>query len=424
MKNTRQIRPSFQANSLALSLTLGIAVSVASISQAHAFLVDNSNQKTIYIGNGQNLQAVQVNPIPAPAATTNVQVTQHPIQQQPTQTYATNAQAVQPVYNQAQYVPVEQYQQTQQAYQQYQQAQTQYQQPTYAQQPQYQQPTYAQPTYTQPTYTQPSTNYSDSYYGNALNQLDINTSSAAVMVFDMSTGQPLYQKNINATRSIASVTKMMTAMVVLDSGQDMRETLTISSNDLVGAKQASTRLRAGDQMDRSATMLMMLMKSENPAAKALATNYPGGFNAFIAAMNAKAQSLGMHSTRFADSSGLNPRNVSSASDLTIMMREIATNPRYQTIRNFSTTASHDFGIYNANSGGYRTYSAANTSRVVRAGSYPLGASKTGFIREAGYCVVMEAHLNGRPVTIVQLGAGSSDSRWSDANRILAHLSMR
>ena len=216
---------------------------------------------------------------------------------------------------------------------------------------------------------------------------------------------------------------MMTAMVVLDSAEDMQSELIISGGDLVGAKSASTRLQAGDRLSRSEMMLLMLMKSENPAAKALATNYFGGYSGFIAAMNQKAQSLGMRNTSFADASGLDPRNRSSASDLLIMMKEIATNPRYQTIRNFSSTPNYDFYISNYNKGS-RTYSASSTNRFVRSGAYNILASKTGYIREAGYCVVMQTAVNNRPAIIVLLGAGNSEHRWKDAENILTQMAYR
>lgn len=254
-------------------------------------------------------------------------------------------------------------------------------------------------------------------------QLAVTTNSSAVAVVDLQTGNLIYSKNIDATRSIASISKVMTAMVILDAGLDMREEITIIASDLVGAKKASTNLRAGDRLSRSEFTLMMLMKSENPAAKALARTYPGGYDAFIAAMNAKAASLGMYQTRFADSSGLDPRNVSSANDLIKMMKAVNADPRYQLVRTFSTAPNYDFYIANYNTGN-RTYKANNTSMLVRSGEHPIGVSKTGFIREAGYCVVMETHVNNKPAVIVLLGAGASQTRWNDARNILTELAYR
>lgn len=290
-----------------------------------------------------------------------------------------------------------------------------------------------QTTYTAPTYTTPATPVTPATIMNTVNannynapvfdQLAISTNSSAVAVLDLQSGDLIYSKNIDATRSIASVTKVMTAMVILDAGLDMREDITIIPSDLVGAKKASTNLRAGDRLSRSEFTLMMLMKSENPAAKALARTYPGGYNAFIRAMNDKAASLGMYQTSFSDSSGLDPRNVASANDLVKMMKAVSEEGRYQLIRNFSTAPSYDFYITNFNSGN-RTYKANNTSRLVRSGGHPIGVSKTGFIREAGYCVVMETHVNNKPAVIVLLGANASQSRWNDAENILTELAYR
>lgn len=290
-----------------------------------------------------------------------------------------------------------------------------------------------QTTYNAPTYTAPAipvapatiinTVNANNYNAPVFDQLAISTNSSAVAVLDLQSGDLIYSKNIDATRSIASVTKVMTAMVILDAGLDMREDITIIPSDLVGAKKASTNLRAGDRLSRSEFTLMMLMKSENPAAKALARTYPGGYNAFIRAMNAKAASLGMYQTSFSDSSGLDPRNVASANDLVKMMKAVSEEGRYQLIRNFSTAPSYDFYITNFNSGN-RTYKANNTSRLVRSGGHPIGVSKTGFIREAGYCVVMETHVNNKPAVIVLLGANASQSRWNDAENILTELAYR
>ncbi|WII96219.1 serine hydrolase [Moraxella haemolytica] len=273
------------------------------------------------------------------------------------------------------------------------------------------------PTTTTPTYALSHQN------APLFDQLAVSTNSSAVAVLDLESGNLIYSKNIDDTRSIASISKVMTVMVILDAGLDMREEITLIPSDLVGAKKATTNLRAGDTLSRSEFALMTLMKSENPAAKALARTYPGGYDAFIDAMNAKAKSLGMYKTRFSDSSGLDPRNVSSANDLVKMMKAVSQDSRYQLLRNFSTAPSYDFYIVNHNLGN-RTYKANNTSRLVRSGSHPIGVSKTGFIREAGYCVVMETHVNNKPAVIVLLGANASQSRWSDAENILTQLAYR
>ena len=356
------------------ALSMSVSALLISVS-AQAFVTDTSNQKTILIGRGgaENMSQMQVTQVRS--------VT-------PSRAHA---------QNQAQY---------QNPYQANQQSGTL--------------------TQEYSTTIVPSGSHSYAQYGNNYNsfdQLAVTTNSAAVVVFDPQTGQSLFEKNIDATRSIASITKVMTAMVVIDAGLDMRDEIVLIDSDLRGAKTASTNLKAGDRLNRSEFMLMMLMKSENPAAKTLARNYPGGYDAFIAAMNQKAQSLGMYSTRFSDASGLDPRNVSSAKDLVKMMQVVGSDPRYQTIRNFSTARNYDFYINNY-SFGSRVYKAANTSSLVRDGYYPITASKTGFIREAGHCVVMETYVNGRPAIVVLLGANGSSNRWKDAESILTQLAYR
>ncbi|MDO4896419.1 MAG: serine hydrolase [Moraxella sp.] len=393
-----------------LTTSLGMLLACTAGMPAQALLVDDSQQKVIYIGKGSadSMKAVKVNNIQSkPEVHRYVQTSNSRV---PTPSSATTSSynsagtvttrtypTTQPSTNTNAYTYSESYSATLNSFNNH-QANTASQSPS--------------------TYT---TNYSGGYgnYG-GFDRLAVSTNSAAVAVYDLQTGQPIYEKNINSKRSIASITKVMTAMVLVDAGLDMREEITLIASDLVGAKKASTNLRAGDRMSRSEFMLLMLMKSENPAAKALARTYPGGYNAFISAMNRKATSLGMHQTNFSDSSGLDPRNVSSASDLVKMMRVVNSDNRYQQVRSFSTSTSYDFHIKNYNLGS-RVYKANNTSRLVRAGSYPIGASKTGYIREAGYCVVMETHVNNRPAVVVLLGASASNNRWNDAENILTQL---
>lgn len=250
--------------------------------------------------------------------------------------------------------------------------------------------------------------------------LPISTDSRSVVVMDLETGQALYEKDADIARPMASITKIMTAMVVLDSNQDMRQEITLEPSDFVGPKRASSNLKSGDRMNRAELLLMTLMKSENPAAKTLARNYPGGYDAFMRAMNRKAEDLGMSSAFFGDPTGLDKRNVASSNDLVKMVRAAG---NYDVIRRFSTTKSYDFFVANHASGN-RTYKANNTSSLVRSGDYPIGISKTGFINEAGRCVVMETRVNNRPAIIVILGANSSETRWGDAKNILSSLSTR
>lgn len=264
--------------------------------------------------------------------------------------------------------------------------------------------------------------YNTTYRGafGSSNMIPISTDSRSVAVIDAETGESIYEKDADIARPMASITKVMTAMVVLDAGLDMREEITLDPEDFVGPKRASSRLKSGDRMNRAELLLMSLMKSENPAAKSLARNYPGGYSSFMRAMNRKAQDLGMSTAFFGDPTGLDKRNVASSNDLVKMVRAAG---NYDVIRRFSTTKSYDFFVSNYSSGN-RTYSANNTSSLVRAGDYPIGISKTGFINEAGRCVVMETRVNNRPAIIVILGANSSATRWGDAKNILNSLATR
>lgn len=236
-------------------------------------------------------------------------------------------------------------------------------------------------------------------------------SARAALVMDAQTGEVLYSKNTNAALPIASITKLMTAVVIADARLDMSEEITLQSVDFAGAggKNSSSTLRAGDSMNRAEALLFALMKSENPAAAALARTYPGGRSAFIAAMNAKARALGMNSTHYVESTGLDPHNVASARDLGIL---VSTASQYGLIRQFSTTASYDFNL------GYRVLKSNNTNALVRNGGWNINLSKTGYINEAGRCVVMHTTLNSRPAVVVILGASTSQSRTEDATRLM------
>ena len=271
-------------------------------------------------------------------------------------------------------------------------------------------------------YSSSANTYNTTYRGSfgSSSMLPISTDSRSVAVIDAETGEAIYEKNADTARPMASITKLMTAMVVLDSGLDMREEITLDPEDFVGPKRASSRLKSGDRMNRAELLLMALMKSENPAAKSLARNYPGGYSAFMRAMNRKAQDLGMTTAFFGDPTGLDKRNVASSNDLVKMVRAAG---NYDVIRRFSTTKSYDFFVANYSSGN-RVYKANNTSSLVRSGNYPIGISKTGFINEAGRCVVMETRVNNRPAIIVILGANSSATRWGDAKNILSSLATR
>ena len=260
----------------------------------------------------------------------------------------------------------------------------------------------------------PSTNFSNKsvqiYDTNSFNsQPSVNARAALVM--DAKTGEVLFSKNTNTAMPIASITKLMTAVITADARLNMSEDITLQQIDFAGAggKNSSSTLKAGDTMNRAEMLLVALMKSENPAAAALARTYPGGRQAFINAMNTKARQLGMNSSHFVESTGLDVRNVSSARDLGVLVSSAS---QYGLIRQFSTTAHYDFNL------GYRILKSNNTNALVRNGGWNINISKTGYINEAGRCVVMHATVNNRPAVVVLLGASSSQARTNDATNLL------
>lgn len=233
--------------------------------------------------------------------------------------------------------------------------------------------------------------------------------SRAALVMDAETGAILYGKNTNRTMPIASITKLMTSMVVLDAHLPMEELVTITEDDVDHYKNTSSRLTVGTTLPRSEILLLALMASENRAAHALARTYPGGTQAAVAAMNRKAKSLGMQNTYFLDPTGLHSENQSSPRDLTIMVQAAA---QYQDIHHASTTAEHTItGI------GGRQIAYRNTNALVKSDSWDIGVSKTGFINEAGKCLVMQARIKQKPVVIVLMDSWGSYTRIGDANRV-------
>jgi D-alanyl-D-alanine endopeptidase (penicillin-binding protein 7) len=232
--------------------------------------------------------------------------------------------------------------------------------------------------------------------------------SAAVLVTNQATGEVLLEKNSESVVPIASITKLMTAMVVLDGQQSLAETLQVSEDDIDTLKGSSSRLPVGTELSREEMLRLALMASENRAASALGRHYPGGSPAFVAAMNRKAVAIGLSDTRFHDGTGLNSSNVSSARDLT---RMVAAASRYPLIREFSTTAEHEVTV----AGRPRRF--ANTNALVRGGEWEIGVSKTGYISEAGRCLVMQAWLHEKPLIIVLLDSVGKFTRIADAQRI-------
>lgn len=232
--------------------------------------------------------------------------------------------------------------------------------------------------------------------------------SGAALVIEQGGVEALFQKNANVVAPIASISKLMTAMVVLDGAPDLKAPITITEEDIDYLRGSRSRLHVGAVMSRETALLLALMSSENRAANALARHYPGGMSAFIAAMNAKALSLGMHDTHFEDPTGLTSNNVSTATDLAKM---VAAAHRYPLIREFSTTAEATVDV------GGRDLVYRNTNPLVKNTSWDVGLSKTGYIHEAGKCLVMQARVADRPVVIVLLDSAGKLTRVGDANRI-------
>lgn len=236
--------------------------------------------------------------------------------------------------------------------------------------------------------------------------LDLHSSVA--LVIDQQSQKVLFEKNSNAILPIASITKLMTALVVLDANQPMNEVLVVGPDDRDTEKGTSSRLYTGMQLSREEFLLLALMASENRAAFTLASHYPGGRQAFVAAMNRKAKALDMTETFFEDPTGLSRHNVSSAADLAKLVNAAYMQPM---IRDFSTKPSHE--VYTP----HRVLHFVNTNRLVRAGEWPIGLQKTGYISEAGRCLVMQATVQDRPVVMVFLASMGITSRFVDALRV-------
>ena len=232
--------------------------------------------------------------------------------------------------------------------------------------------------------------------------------SSAFMVQELGTGKVLLERNANTVSPIASITKLMTAMVVLDAKLSLSDTLTVTDEDTDKLKYTSSRLVVGTTLTREEMIHLALMSSENRAAAALGRNYPGGIDAFVVAMNAKAQSLGLTETAFHDSTGLNPHNVSSARDLARMVTAAS---HYPLIREFSTDDEEIVDVHG------RVQTFRNTNALVKNPDWQIGVSKTGFINEAGRCLVMQAWLAEKPMIIVLLDSVGKFTRVADAQRI-------
>lgn len=244
----------------------------------------------------------------------------------------------------------------------------------------------------------------------APNPANLKLQSGSALVMDVNTGKTLYQKNATRVRPIASLTKLMTALVVLDARQSLSQTLTVDQNDRDNIKHTYSRVRFGTKVSRRDALHLALMSSENRMASALARHYPGGRSAFIRAMNNKARQLGMRNSRFYDSTGLSTRNVSTARDLAKL---IAAAYRQPLIRQFSQDTSKEMRFSTP------AYSLMfnNTNPLVKNPDWDVRLSKTGYTDEAGRCLLMRAKPDRQELAIVLLNSVGKRTPIGDANRI-------
>lgn len=236
--------------------------------------------------------------------------------------------------------------------------------------------------------------------------------SSVALVVDQDTDQVLFSKNPQAVLPIASITKLMTALVVTEAGLSADETITISQQDVDTEKGSRSRLRVGTELSRGEMLHLALMSSENRAAHALGRHYPGGQTAFVSAMNAQAVLLGMHATRYVEPTGLSSANQSSAQDLALLVKAASEMPL---IRELSTAQQAAVAV------GRRQLQFRNTNSLVRDPNWSIGLQKTGYISEAGRCVVMQAQMAGRNLIMVLLDSAGRYARVGDAERLRSWL---
>lgn len=242
------------------------------------------------------------------------------------------------------------------------------------------------------------------------NSARLELASANAMVIDTLTNEVLYSNNSDAVVPIASISKLMTAMVMLDANQPMDEKISVQIDRTRELKNVFSRLRIGSVVSRRDMLLMTLMSSENRAAASLAHHYSGGYDAFIAAMNTKAKALGMINTHFVEPTGLSEKNVSSARDLTLMVQAAS---RYKLIKELSTTPKKDIRFSKPN----YTLAFYNTNPLIQNHTWNIQLTKTGFINEAGRCLVMLTNINNHPLIMVLLDSYGKRSHVGDASRI-------
>ncbi len=239
---------------------------------------------------------------------------------------------------------------------------------------------------------------------------ELQLASVHAVIYDLESDQEIYSKNADIPVPIASITKLMTAMVVLDAGLPLDELISVNSEDRDLLKNTYSRVRLGSKLSRREMLKLALMSSENRAASALGRHYPGGRQKFIRAMNEKARRLGMFNTYFADTTGLSSENTSTASDLVKLV--VAAN-QYPLIREFTTATSHAATFRNPR---YKL-SFVNTNALVRRDKWDIQLSKTGYTREAGRCLVMVTEVDRRPVVMVLLDSYGKLTPVGDAGRV-------
>jgi D-alanyl-D-alanine endopeptidase (penicillin-binding protein 7) len=232
--------------------------------------------------------------------------------------------------------------------------------------------------------------------------------SSVALVIDQDTREVLLSKNDSAVLPIASLTKLMTGLILSEAKLPENDMIEITQADVDTEKFSSSRLRVGTVLSRAELLHLALMSSENRAAHALARTYPGGLTTFVALMNAKARTLGMNDTSYVEPTGLSSRNQSSANDLARLVNVAYNDPK---LRELSTSPSYQVSV------GNRTLSFNNTNRLVKNSNWDIGLQKTGYISEAGQCLVMQARIAGRKLIMVFLDSAGKLSRIADAERV-------
>ncbi len=232
--------------------------------------------------------------------------------------------------------------------------------------------------------------------------------SSVALVIDQDTSEVLFRKNDKAILPIASLTKLMTGLVLSEAHLPMNEEITISQDDVDTEKGSSSRLKVGATLSRGEMLHLALMSSENRAAHALGRTYPGGMSSFVSSMNARAQLIGMHDTKYVEPTGLSSKNQSSAQDLVKLVNVAYDNP---VLRELSTSPAHQVAV------GNQTLQYNNTNRLVKNPEWDIGLQKTGYISEAGQCLVMQTKIAGRKLIMVFLDSAGRLSRLADAERV-------